>query len=126
MHLLQHLLELWQKCGILRFGADVAAKDGSQPAPKPECEKGAMMLVGLKDRPARSAWANRARRGGAALTIGTMITAGFALPAFADDLPEQIDGVTMRTFQLPSDPGHVCQLRPGTTPNVDDLRPNID
>src|SRR5690625_4768937 len=86
-----------------------------------------MMLVGLEKRPSNRAWPRRAMQGGAALTIGTMLTAGLAVPALADDLPDgHIAGVTIRTFQLASDPGKVCQLRPATTPNVDELRENID
>src|SRR5699024_3029837 len=41
-------------------------------------------------------------------------------------LPEQEPGVTLRTFQLGRDPGAVCELNPGTTPNVDKLMPTID
>jgi hypothetical protein len=66
------------------------------------------------------------RRGGvAALTLGAVVLTGWAVPAAAD-LPEQEPGVTLRTFQLAQDPGGVCTLKSGQTPNVDKLMPTID
>src|SRR6478609_11478881 len=67
----------------------------------------------------------RYRRGAAALTLGAVVVAGWAVPAAAD-LPEQEPGVTLRTFQLAQNPGAVCTLKSGQTPNVDKLMPTID
>ena len=43
-----------------------------------------------------------------------------------DALPEQEPGVTLRTFQLGRAPEAVCELVPGTTPNVDQVMETID
>ncbi|MGB2556269.1 family 16 glycoside hydrolase [Cellulosimicrobium cellulans] len=67
----------------------------------------------------------RYRRGAAALTLGALVVAGWAVPAAAE-LPEQEPGVTLRTFQLAQNPGGVCTLKSGQTPNVDKLMPTID
>src|SRR5690625_3799017 len=67
-----------------------------------------------------------ARRLTAAVGVAAVAVAGWALPAAADQLEEQVDGGTLRTYQLAQDPGAVCTLRPATTPNVDKLMPNID
>ncbi|MBD8078433.1 family 16 glycoside hydrolase [Cellulosimicrobium arenosum] len=69
---------------------------------------------------------SRTRRGVAALTGGALLAAAWVVPATAADLPEQEPGVTLRTFQLAQDPGAVCTLRSGQTPNVDKLMPTID
>ncbi|MBD8062644.1 DUF1080 domain-containing protein, partial [Actinomycetaceae bacterium Sa1BUA1] len=70
--------------------------------------------------------ASTGRRVVAALATAAVIGAGMAAPAAADVLPPQEPGVTLRTFQLASDPGGVCTLRSATTPNVDKLMPTID
>ncbi|MBD5784808.1 DUF1080 domain-containing protein [Cellulosimicrobium terreum] len=69
---------------------------------------------------------SRNRRGIAALTGGALLAAGWVVPAAAADLPEQEPGVTLRTFQLAENPGAVCTLKSGQTPNVDKLMPTID
>ncbi|WP_019816295.1 family 16 glycoside hydrolase [Saccharomonospora saliphila] len=46
--------------------------------------------------------------------------------AQSDDLPPQEPGVTLRTFDLRQPLDELCDLRPGTTPNVDKLMPTID
>ncbi|MEE6283340.1 family 16 glycoside hydrolase, partial [Georgenia sp. MJ170] len=68
------------------------------------------------------------RRGRAVLVAGlsAALAASWAVPAAAADLPQQEPGVTLRTYQLAQDPGAVCTLREGTTPNVDKLMPTID
>ncbi len=59
--------------------------------------------------------------------IGSMVTTA-ALPtaALADDLPPQQPGVTLRTYALGTAPQALCEMRPGTTPNVDKHMPTID
>ncbi|KGM03885.1 hypothetical protein Q760_07785 [Cellulomonas cellasea DSM 20118] len=51
-----------------------------------------------------------------------------ALPAAAadDDLPPQQPGVTLRTYALGVAQQSICQIRPGTTPNVDKHMATID
>lgn len=46
--------------------------------------------------------------------------------AFAQELPPQEPGVTQRVFQLGYAPNEICTIKPGQTPNVDQLRPTID
>ncbi|WP_324650791.1 family 16 glycoside hydrolase [Georgenia sp. H159] len=72
-----------------------------------------------------SATRSRVGRAAAVVGVGAVVSAGLAVPAGAD-LPEQTPGVTLRTFQLPGDPGAVCTLRSATTPNVDKVMPTID
>ncbi|MPV49484.1 DUF1080 domain-containing protein [Pseudactinotalea sp. HY160] len=65
----------------------------------------------------------------AALVIPLAMTGASAAPGDGVStaaLPEQEPGVTLRTFQLGRDPGAVCPLTPGTTPNVDKIMPTID
>ncbi|WP_265522348.1 family 16 glycoside hydrolase [Oerskovia flava] len=71
---------------------------------------------------------SRRRRGVASLALGAVLAAGWAVPTAAadDDLPAQEPGVTLRTFQLAQNPGSVCTLRSGQTPNVDKVMPTID
>ncbi|WP_251152795.1 family 16 glycoside hydrolase [Cellulosimicrobium sp. Marseille-Q4280] len=83
------------------------------------------MLVRTSPPPPRNGVARR-RRGIAALALGAVAVTGLAAPSGAADLPEQEPGVTLRTFQLASDPGAVCTLKSGQTPNVDKLMPTID
>ncbi|WP_318243629.1 family 16 glycoside hydrolase [Oerskovia gallyi] len=72
---------------------------------------------------------SRHRRG-----LSGLLGASLLVPlAFAGALPsaqaadtEMEPGVTLRTFQLAQDPGSVCTLKSGTTPNVDKLMPTID
>ncbi|MEE6297353.1 family 16 glycoside hydrolase, partial [Georgenia wangjunii] len=66
-----------------------------------------------------------ARRAVAAVSVAAVMGAALAAPAAAD-LPAQVPGVTLQTFQLASDPGAVCTLRSATTPNVDKVMPTID
>lgn len=62
-----------------------------------------------------------------ALLLPLAVSSAGAQPGPAPaELPEQEPGVTLRTFQLPQDPGAVCELEEGTTPNVDKLMENID
>ncbi|WP_198010180.1 family 16 glycoside hydrolase [Saccharomonospora halophila] len=60
--------------------------------------------------------------------LGLVSTTWTAPPADArsDDLPPQEPGVTLRTFDLQQPLEELCDLRPGTTPNVDKLMPTID
>ncbi len=71
----------------------------------------------------------RRRRGligllGVAL-LGSVATIGAPVAA-AQDLPSQEPGVTLRTFDLRQSLEQICELKPGTTPNVDKLMPAID
>jgi hypothetical protein len=84
------------------------------------------MLVRTPRPPSDPRRALTRRRGIAAVTLGAVVAVGgWAVPAAAD-LPEQEPGVTLRTFQLAQDPGGVCTLKSGQTPNVDKLMPTID
>ena len=52
---------------------------------------------------------------------------GAAAPvAHAQDPPPQDPGVTQRVFQLGGAPSEICVIKPGQTPNVDELKPTID
>src|SRR5690625_3484657 len=79
-------------------------------------------------RPAPGTWWGR--RAAAVLGATAVVAAGLAAPAAAvvdpSELPEQEPGVTLRTFQLPGDPGAVCSIADGITPNVDKVMPTID
>ncbi|MFD4260809.1 family 16 glycoside hydrolase [Streptomyces sp. NPDC058534] len=44
----------------------------------------------------------------------------------ADDLPPQEPGVTLRVFDIGQPMKEICALKPGQTPNVDKLMPDID
>ncbi|WP_083259509.1 family 16 glycoside hydrolase [Cellulosimicrobium cellulans] len=84
------------------------------------------MLVRTTRPPSDPGRSPRRRRGVAAVTLGAVVAVGaWAVPAAAE-LPEQEPGVTLRTFQLAQDPGGVCTLKSGQTPNVDKLMPTID
>ncbi|MFG1603409.1 family 16 glycoside hydrolase [Actinoplanes sp. NPDC049265] len=48
-----------------------------------------------------------------------------AAPAYADDLPPQQPGVTMRTYDV-GPLNNICTLKPSQTPNVDKLMQSID
>ncbi|MCM3661119.1 DUF1080 domain-containing protein [Georgenia satyanarayanai] len=85
-----------------------------------------MLIPSVLPSRGRAPRASTGRRIVAALAATAVIGAGIAAPAAADVLPPQEEGVTLRTFQLASDPGGVCTLRGGTTPNVDRLMPTID
>ncbi len=69
------------------------------------------------------------RLGAGALTLATIASAltlaGVTAPASAE-LPEQEQGVTLRTFHVPPGLTELCTLKSGTTPNVDKLMPRID
>ena len=44
----------------------------------------------------------------------------------AQNPPPQEPGVTQRVFQLGGAPSEICPIKPGQTPNVDELKPTID
>jgi hypothetical protein len=64
------------------------------------------------------------------LRVASVAAAGAAcgLPAVApaQELPPQEPGVTLRTFNLGVPPTALCEMKAGTTPNVDRLMPAID
>ncbi|MFB9477684.1 family 16 glycoside hydrolase [Nonomuraea salmonea] len=50
-----------------------------------------------------------------------------AVPAGARaDLPPQVPGVTLRTYDVQIELSKLCTLKPGQTPNVDKLMPTVD
>ena len=58
---------------------------------------------------------------------GLLVLLGAAAPlAFAQNPPPQEPGVTQRVFQLGGAPSEICTIKPGQTPNVDELKPTID
>ena len=62
-----------------------------------------------------------------ALLCGLLVLLGAAAPlAHAQDPPPQDPGVTQRVFQLGGAPSEICPIKPGQTPNVDELKPTID
>ncbi|WP_250442803.1 family 16 glycoside hydrolase [Actinotalea sp. C106] len=63
---------------------------------------------------------------GLSLLGAMMTTAALPTPAHADDLPPQQPGVTLRTYVLGAAPQAICDIRPGTTPNVDKRMATID
>ena len=64
---------------------------------------------------------------GLALLCGLLVLLGAAAPlARAQDPPPQDPGVTQRVFQLGGAPSEICPIKPGQTPNVDELKPTID
>jgi len=78
-----------------------------------------------------SAWMRRNRVRttvkGLALLCGLIAMGGVTAPvASAQDPPPQDPGVTQRIFQLASSPTEICVIKPGQTPNVDQLRQTID
>lgn len=63
--------------------------------------------------------------------LGFALVAGVVLPvspALADpaDLPPQEPGVTLRVFDVGFEPEQICTLVEGQTPNIDELREDID
>ncbi|GAB3721946.1 family 16 glycoside hydrolase [Nocardiopsis nanhaiensis] len=62
---------------------------------------------------------------GLALVAATVLPVGNAA-ADPDDLPPQEPGVTLRVFDVGFEPEQTCTLTEGQTPNVDELRADID
>ena len=62
-----------------------------------------------------------------ALLCGLVVLLGAAAPSpVAQNPPPQDPGVTQRVFQLGGAPTEICPIKPGQTPNVDELKPTID
>ncbi len=61
-----------------------------------------------------------------ALLCGLLVLGAAAPLANAQDPPPQDPGVTQRVFQLGGAPSEICPIKPGQTPNVDELKPTID
>ncbi|MCC5036601.1 DUF1080 domain-containing protein [Streptomyces sp. WAC 00631] len=75
---------------------------------------------------------SRARRRLTTLLVGSFLAGGvWAAPpsvaaAAADDIPPQEPGVTLRVFDTQSPLSRLCTLKPGQTPNHDQLMPTVD
>ncbi|RII15639.1 Cycloisomaltooligosaccharide glucanotransferase precursor [Streptomyces sp. YIM 130001] len=73
---------------------------------------------------------HRGRRRLTTLLAAAVAAGGLAFttpsPAQAEDLPPQEPGVTMRVFDVQAPLEKICTLKPGQTPNADELKPNID
>ncbi|MEU2655774.1 family 16 glycoside hydrolase [Streptomyces sp. NPDC007325] len=64
----------------------------------------------------------RYRRYAVGLALAGIVAGSWAPSAAAlsaADLPEQIDGVTLRTFDIGAELHGICELKPGQTPNVE-------
>ncbi|WP_043733216.1 family 16 glycoside hydrolase [Streptomyces zinciresistens] len=72
----------------------------------------------------------RARRRLSAVLLGSFLLGGiWAAPPTAaapDEIPPQEPGVTLRVFDTQVPLSKLCTLKPGQTPNVDKLMPNVD
>ncbi|MZE79702.1 family 16 glycoside hydrolase [Streptomyces xinghaiensis] len=75
---------------------------------------------------------SRARRRLTTLLVGSFLAGGVwaappsATAAAADDIPPQEPGVTLRVFDTQSPLSRLCTLKPGQTPNHDQLMPTVD
>ncbi|MDT0266604.1 PA14 domain-containing protein [Streptomyces sp. DSM 44915] len=70
--------------------------------------------------------ARRLRRRAVGVLVPALLLGGLAAPGSAADIPPQEPGVTLRSFDLQVPLTELCALKPGQTPNVDELKPVID